>query len=63
VMSLYLASGALGCISVVMTRANLTEGVFISMLMLLVAAGFFVRFERMFESQSLRDAALKTAPI
>jgi UDP-GlcNAc:undecaprenyl-phosphate/decaprenyl-phosphate GlcNAc-1-phosphate transferase len=63
VMSLYLASCALGCISVVMTRANLTEGVFISILMLLVAAAFFVRFERMFESQSLRDAALKTAPI
>jgi UDP-GlcNAc:undecaprenyl-phosphate GlcNAc-1-phosphate transferase len=62
VMSLYLASCALGCISVVLTRANLEEGVSLTAIMLVVAVAFMVRFERMFDQQSARESVPSSAP-
>ncbi|MDB5058481.1 MAG: glycosyl transferase family 4, partial [Chloroflexi bacterium] len=47
VMSLYLASCALGAISIMLTRANLAEGASITVIMLLIGVGFFMYFERL----------------
>ena len=51
VMTLYLASCALGALSIVLTRVNLGEGLFVLGVVAVVAAYFFVRFERMYRSQ------------
>jgi UDP-GlcNAc:undecaprenyl-phosphate GlcNAc-1-phosphate transferase len=52
VMSLYLASCALGGISITLTRASLSEGVTISVILLVVAAAFIFRFEQMYAAQT-----------
>jgi hypothetical protein len=57
VMSLYLATCALGGVSIVLTRANLNEGLTIAGLTLLVAAYFFVRFEKMYAEQLQANVA------
>jgi UDP-GlcNAc:undecaprenyl-phosphate GlcNAc-1-phosphate transferase len=51
VMSLYLASCALGGLSIVLTRANLTAGIFVLCVVGVAAVYFFIRFERMYRSQ------------
>ncbi len=56
VMTLYLASCALGGLSIVLTRSSITEGIIISGALLLVALALGVRFERMFAAQT-RQAA------
>jgi UDP-GlcNAc:undecaprenyl-phosphate GlcNAc-1-phosphate transferase len=63
VMSLYLASCAMGCISVVMTRANLSEGISICVIMLCIAIAFFIRFERMYASQTAHAGSPASAPV
>jgi UDP-GlcNAc:undecaprenyl-phosphate/decaprenyl-phosphate GlcNAc-1-phosphate transferase len=57
VMTVYLASCALGAVSIMLTRANLAEGVLIGIVALAVGAALFVRLERMFAAQRrLREA-------
>jgi UDP-GlcNAc:undecaprenyl-phosphate GlcNAc-1-phosphate transferase len=51
VMTLYLASCALGGVSIVLTRATLGEGAMMVVVALVVAAWFFVRFERIYRRQ------------
>jgi UDP-GlcNAc:undecaprenyl-phosphate GlcNAc-1-phosphate transferase len=56
VMTLYLASCALGGLSIVLIRASISEGITITSALLLLALALGVRFERMFAAQT-RQAA------
>jgi hypothetical protein len=51
VMTLYLASCALGGLSIVLTHATITEGALISALTLIVAIALFVRLEQIYRDQ------------
>jgi UDP-GlcNAc:undecaprenyl-phosphate GlcNAc-1-phosphate transferase len=51
VMSLYLASCALGGLSIVLTRVNLQEGIFVLGGVALVAGYLLMRFENMYRKQ------------
>lgn len=57
VMTLYLASCALGGISIVLTHATLTEGALVSLLTLLVAAGLFFRLEHLYYAHARSQRA------
>ncbi len=52
VMSLYLATCALGGVSLLLTRANLREGITISGAAVVLALAMIVRFERMYAAQT-----------
>lgn len=52
VMSLYLATCALGGLSIVLTRVNLDEGIFVLAALMLAAMYFFTHFERMYREQT-----------
>jgi UDP-GlcNAc:undecaprenyl-phosphate GlcNAc-1-phosphate transferase len=60
VMTLYLATCALGGVSIAMTRADLDQGVTIAGLTLLVGVGFFFRFEKMYARQTASSSAPTT---
>jgi UDP-GlcNAc:undecaprenyl-phosphate GlcNAc-1-phosphate transferase len=52
VMTLYLASCALGGVSIILTHATITEGVLIGVLTVAVAAALFVRLEQIYRAHS-----------
>ena len=55
-MSLYLASCALGGLSIVLTRVNLREGMFVLSAVAATSVYFFFRFERMYRRQTTSPA-------
>lgn len=52
VLSLYLASCALGGLSLLLTRANLKEGLAVSVVTILIAVALMTRFEQLYAVQS-----------
>ncbi|HVC80659.1 MAG TPA: MraY family glycosyltransferase [Chloroflexota bacterium] len=52
VLSLYLASCALGGLSLLLTRANLKEGLAVSVVTILIAIALMTRFEQLYAVQS-----------
>ncbi|HVA90919.1 MAG TPA: MraY family glycosyltransferase [Chloroflexota bacterium] len=54
VLSLYLATCALGGLSLLLTRANFKEGLAVSAITLLIAIGLIVRFEQLYAAQCRR---------
>ena len=57
VMTLYLASCALGGVSIALTRATVQEGTTILGVALVVGVYFFFRFEQMYSQQARSEAA------
>jgi hypothetical protein len=55
VMTLYLASCALGGISVMLTHATITEGLSVVLVLLAAAVALFIRFERIYAAGETRD--------
>jgi UDP-GlcNAc:undecaprenyl-phosphate GlcNAc-1-phosphate transferase len=55
VMTLYLASCALGGISIVLTHATISEGLVVLVVLLLVAVALLVRLEQIYAACELRD--------
>lgn len=62
VMTLYLASCALGGISIILTHASIAEGIGVSLLTVAVASVLFFRLERIYHDHSRADTARRTAP-
>ncbi len=56
VMSLYLASCALGGLSIVLTRVNLREGIFVLSVVAIASVYLFFRFENMYRMQTANPA-------
>jgi UDP-GlcNAc:undecaprenyl-phosphate GlcNAc-1-phosphate transferase len=52
VLSLYLASCALGGLSLLLTRANLKEGLAVSVVTLVIAVALMTRFEQLYAVQT-----------